>query len=118
MSLDSTASGRSNQTPIALACLIAAPAAHATYRYFSHGYGMHAEGRAGVSIATTDGAFGGANTRATMVMPGDCLKLGIELFSPMRSTERKTTRVRSGYRWHNQERAAPLSAFPKLPTTG
>jgi long-chain fatty acid transport protein len=90
MSLDSIASVRSNQTrlALALACLVAAPAAHATNGYFSHGYGMHAKGRGGASIAMTDDAFGGANNPATMVMAGDRLELGIDLFSPQRSAER------------------------------
>ena len=64
------------------------PVAHATDGYFSHGYGMQAKGRGGASIAMTDDGFGGANNPATMVMAGNRLEVGIDLFSPERSAER------------------------------
>jgi len=62
--------------------------AAATDGYFSHGYGMKAKGRAGVSIAMTDDAFGGANNPATMVWAGRRLDAGLDWFSPQRSAER------------------------------
>ncbi|MCC6608311.1 MAG: outer membrane protein transport protein [Burkholderiales bacterium] len=65
--------------------------AAATDGYFSHGYGMKAKGRAGVSMAMTDDAFGGANNPATMVWAGRRLDVGIEWFSPQRSAERTGT---------------------------
>ena len=48
----------------AIAALTVPLAAQATDGYFSHGYGMKAKGRAGVSMAMTDDAFGGANNPA------------------------------------------------------
>ncbi len=95
MSHESVASYRTCHTQFALllvcggfAGMAAAPSAHATNGYFSHGYGMQAKGRGGASIAMTDDAFGGANNPATMVMAGDRLELGIDWFSPERSAER------------------------------
>jgi len=66
----------------------AAGQASATNGYFMHGYGDHAKGRGGVSVAMTDDAMGGANNPATMVWAGDRLDLGIDYFRPIRSMSR------------------------------
>lgn len=66
----------------------AAGQASATNGYFMHGYGEHAKGRAGVSVAMTDDAMGGANNPATMVWAGDRLDLGVDYFRPIRSASR------------------------------
>lgn len=62
--------------------------AQATDGYFSHGYGIKAQGRGGASIAFTDDAFGGANNPATMAFAGNRLELGLSAFSPRRSASR------------------------------
>jgi len=75
----------------ALAALAVPLAAHATDGYFSHGYGMKAKGRAGVSMAETDDAFGGANNPATMIWAGKRLDVGLDWFSPQREASRTGT---------------------------
>lgn len=72
-------------TSIALLCC---GTAAATNGYFSHGYGMKAKGRGGTSMALTGDSFGGANNPATMVMSGNRLDLGLDLFDPERSASR------------------------------
>ncbi|TAL83341.1 MAG: long-chain fatty acid transporter [Rhodanobacter sp.] len=62
--------------------------ASATNGYFSHGYGMKAKGRGGTSMALTGDSFGGANNPATMVMAGNRLDAGLDLFSPERKAKR------------------------------
>jgi long-chain fatty acid transport protein len=66
-------------------------AAPATDGYYSHGYGMKAKGRAGVSMAQTDDAFGGANNPATMIWAGKRLDVGLDWFSPQREASRTGT---------------------------
>lgn len=65
-----------------------AASAVATDGYISHGYGMTAKGMAGVATAMTKDSFGGANNPATMVWVGDRLDVGLDFFSPQRSSER------------------------------
>jgi long-chain fatty acid transport protein len=67
--------------------------AHATYGYFSHGYGMKSKGMAGAGIARTDDAFGGANNPAQGVFAGDRMDVGIDWFSPVRSAERSDASI-------------------------
>ena len=68
-------------------CAMASQAS-ATNGYFAHGYGERAKGRAGVSVAMTDEAMGGANNPATMVWVGDRLDIGLNYFRPIRSASR------------------------------
>jgi len=70
--------------------LIAASAVtvQATDGYFSDGYGVKSQGRAGVALTETDDAFGGANNPATTVWAADRLDLGLSYFRPIRSAER------------------------------
>ena len=70
--------------------LIAASAVkvHATDGYFSDGYGVKSQGRAGVALTETDDAFGGANNPATTVWAADRIDLGLSYFRPIRSAER------------------------------
>jgi long-chain fatty acid transport protein len=75
----------------AFAALTVPLAAHATDGYFSHGYGMKAKGRAGVAMAMTDDAFGGANNPATMIWAGRRLDVGLDWFSPEREASRTGT---------------------------
>lgn len=70
------------------AMLLCCGTASATNGYFSHGYGMKAKGRGGTSMAMTSDSFGGANNPATMVMAGNRLDLGLDLFDPERSASR------------------------------
>lgn len=62
--------------------------AQATDGYFSHGWGMVANGMGGASIAVTGDAFGGANNPATIAWAGNQFALGVDLFSPHRKAER------------------------------
>lgn len=76
------------RTVLGLALLALAPLASATDGYFTHGYGMKAQGRGGASIAYVDDAFGGANNPAAMAYADDQIDLGLTLFSPRRSATR------------------------------
>jgi long-chain fatty acid transport protein len=73
---------------LAVAGLVAPGVASATNGYFSHGYGMKAKGMAGAATAMTGDTFGGANNPATMVWAGDRLDVGVDWFSPIRSSNR------------------------------
>lgn len=73
---------------MAVAGFVLPGAAHATYGFFSHGYGMKAKGMAGAATAVTGDTFGGANNPATMVWAGDRLDVGLDWFSPKRKMQR------------------------------
>lgn len=74
---------------ICLAAVAASTASlHATDGYFSNGYGIKAKGRAGVALAQTDDAFGGANNPATVAWVGERLDFGLDWFRPDRSASR------------------------------
>ncbi|MEL7940766.1 OmpP1/FadL family transporter [Pseudomonas delhiensis] len=64
---------------------LASPAAQATNGYFFHGYGIKAQGQAGVSIAQPQDALAAANNPAGTAWIGDRLDLGASLFAPDRS---------------------------------
>jgi len=68
--------------------LMASPLAQATNGYFSHGYGMKAKGMAGAATAMANDTFGGANNPASMVWVGDRIDVGVDVFMPIRSSER------------------------------
>ena len=72
---------------LALAIMSAATS-HATDGYFSDGYGIKSQGRAGVALTETDDAFGGANNPAAIVWATDRIDGGISYFRPIRSAER------------------------------
>lgn len=63
-------------------------AAAATNGYFQHGYGLKSKGRAGISTAIADDAYGGASNPAKMVFVGDRTDFGADLFSPRRDAAR------------------------------
>ena len=69
------------------ACLMASPLANATNGYFSHGYGMKAKGMAGVGIALPQDSLAAATNPAGIVMVGDRMDVGVDLFRPDRNTE-------------------------------
>jgi long-chain fatty acid transport protein len=60
----------------------------ATNGYFSHGYGLKAQGMGGAATALADDSFGGANNPASMVLVGSRLDLGLDWFHPTRSATR------------------------------
>ncbi len=73
-----------------LAVMIAAGAmgsAYASDGYFADGYGMKAEGMGGVGIALPQDALAAANNPAGMVMVGNRVDLGADLFEPSRSAQ-------------------------------
>lgn len=59
-------------------------AASATNGYFSHGYGVRAQGVAGVSIALPQDGLAAAANPAGTALVGDRLDLGVSLFRPDR----------------------------------
>lgn len=69
-----------------LASGLAAPMAHATNGYFSDGYGMISKGMAGVGVALPQDSLAAATNPAGMVMVGDRIDFGLDLFRPVRST--------------------------------
>lgn len=67
--------------------VIASPRAFATNGYFVHGYGIKAQGQAGVSIAQPQDGLAAANNPAGTAWVGDRLDIGASLFAPDRSAE-------------------------------
>lgn len=67
--------------------VMASPLAHATDGYFSHGYGMKAKGMAGAGIALPQDSLAAATNPAGMVMVGDRIDLGLDIFKPTRGVE-------------------------------
>jgi long-chain fatty acid transport protein len=61
--------------------------AYATDGYFSDGYGMKSKGMGGVGIALPQDALAAANNPAGMVMVGDRVDVGLDLFTPSRSAQ-------------------------------
>lgn len=59
--------------------------AFATNGYFSHGYGIKAKSMGGVGIALPQDALAAASNPAGMVMVGDRMDLGLDLFAPIRT---------------------------------
>lgn len=70
---------------VSLACLPLS--AQATNGYFSHGYGIKAKGMAGAGIAYGQDAIAAATNPANMVLVGNRVDFGLDIFSPDRSTE-------------------------------
>lgn len=62
-------------------------AAHATNGYFSHGYGVQAEGMAGVGIALPQDSLTGATNPAGTAHVGDRVDAGLNLFVPTRGAQ-------------------------------
>jgi len=81
-------------TPLAAALAAASPAL-ATTGYFSHGYGLKANGMAGASTALAQDSMGGAVNPASMVFAGSRLDLGVTLFSPRRDASRSDAAIPS-----------------------
>jgi len=76
-------------------------AALATNGYFSHGYGIKAQGMGGAATATASDTMGGANNPASMVWVGDRLDLGVVWFRPIREANR--TGSTGGFNDYSQE---------------
>lgn len=83
------------------------PLAHATNGYFSHGYGMKSKGMAGVGVALPQDSLAAATNPAGMVMVGDRVDFGLDLFRPVRGASTTGYFVAPG---------SPM--FPLMPTTG
>lgn len=60
--------------------------AHATNGYFAHGYGMKSKGMAGAGVAMAQDGLAAATNPANMVLLGDRLDIGIDVFKPSRGT--------------------------------
>lgn len=67
--------------------VVISPLAQATDGYFSDGYGMRSKGMGGVGIALPQDALAAANNPAGMVMVGDRIDVGLDLFKPSRSAD-------------------------------
>ncbi|HEX5628301.1 MAG TPA: long-chain fatty acid transporter, partial [Usitatibacteraceae bacterium] len=76
------------RSALAAATLALPFAALATDGYFSHGYGMKGKGMAGAGVSLAQDAFAGANNPAASAFAGNRLDLGLDWFSPQRSSER------------------------------
>lgn len=76
---------------LAAAGLMIPGMALATNGYFSHGYGITAKGMGGAATATASDAMGGANNPASMVFAGNRMDIGIDWFSPKRSSSRSNS---------------------------
>ncbi|VAX12628.1 putative facilitator of salicylate uptake, partial [hydrothermal vent metagenome] len=61
--------------------------AMATNGYFSHGYGMKAKGMGGAGIAYGQDALAAATNPANMVLVGNRVDFGLDVFMPDRKTE-------------------------------
>jgi long-chain fatty acid transport protein len=70
--------------PLAIAGVLAAPAAHATLGYYGYGYGTQAKGMAGASTALPLDAVAGITNPATLVHLGNTWAVGATLFNPNR----------------------------------
>jgi len=67
--------------------IMASPLAYATNGYFSHGFGIKSKGMAGVGIAMGQDSLAAATNPAGMVLVGDRIDLGVDLFRPTRGAE-------------------------------
>lgn len=77
---------RKTQLLIALAAIGFAGSASATNGYFAHGYGIKAKGMGGAGIAYAQDAMAAATNPAGMVLVGDRIDFGAEVFNPNRET--------------------------------
>jgi long-chain fatty acid transport protein len=80
---------------LAAAALAPAPAL-ATLGYFSHGYGLKAEGMGGVAIALPQDAMSGITNPANLGFVGNRLDLQLEWFRPVRNAEVTGTNAFTG----------------------
>jgi Long-chain fatty acid transport protein len=68
----------------ASALVLAASPAHATFGYFSHGFGAQSEGLAGASIAYPKDSIAIAANPAALFKVGNRFDIGLDLFAPDR----------------------------------
>jgi len=67
--------------------VVASPLAYATNGYFSHGFGIKSKGMAGAGVALAQDSLAASTNPAGMVMVGDRVDLGVDLFRPTRGAE-------------------------------
>lgn len=72
---------------VVVAGLMTPLSAMATNGYFSHGYGMKAKGMGGAGIAYGQDALAAATNPANMVLVGNRVDFGLDVFMPDRKTE-------------------------------
>lgn len=87
---------RKTQLLIALAAIGFAGSASATNGYFAHGYGIKAKGMGGAGIAYAQDALAAATNPAGMVLVGDRIDFGAEVFNPNREATVSGTKYESG----------------------
>lgn len=76
-----------NKIRLAAALALLTPSlAFATNGYFSHGWGMKSKALAGAGIANAEDGMAGANNPAAMVVAGNRVDFGLDLFSPDRES--------------------------------
>lgn len=75
---------RKTQLVLALAAVGFAGSAFATNGYFAHGYGIKSKGMGGAGIAFAQDSLAAAANPAGMVLVGDRIDFGAELFNPNR----------------------------------
>ena len=89
--------------------------AYATDGYFADGYGMKAEGMGGVGIALPQDALAAANNPAGMVMVGNRVDLGADLFEPSRSTQISgLTGPAAAYNGNYSGNSRPMFVIPQF----
>ncbi len=72
---------------VMVAGLLAPVSAMATNGYFAHGYGMKAKGMGGAGIAYGQDGLAAATNPANMVLVGNRVDFGLDVFMPDRKTE-------------------------------
>jgi long-chain fatty acid transport protein len=75
---------RKTQLLLALTAIGFAGSAFATNGYFAHGFGIKAKGMGGAGIAYSQDALAAATNPAGMVLVGDRIDFGAEVFNPNR----------------------------------
>jgi long-chain fatty acid transport protein len=76
---------------VAVAAVLAAPAAYATNGYFKEGYGTKNRGMAGAGIAFSQDALAPATNPAGITQTGNRMDFGLELFNPNRDASLDAT---------------------------
>lgn len=76
---------KTNFNVLVMLTLLIPSLAQATNGYFSHGWGMKSKAMAGAGIANAEDALVAANNPAGMVIVGNRVDVGLDLFSPDRS---------------------------------
>ncbi|MRD55081.1 long-chain fatty acid transporter [Betaproteobacteria bacterium LSUCC0115] len=95
---------------VAVAATLVASSAFATNGYFPHGLGMKMKGMGGAGVALAQDGFSVAHNPALGVDVGNSLAMGVDFFSPDRSTSRTMSGMSMGS-VKSSERVFPIPEF-------